>query len=134
MSKAKARIIARIKPALMIALPLTAAVTLFSCEDNSTREAKRQIELFHQQDIEATLSDKADELAKLWDSDAVRIQPGGPPDVGKATIFANDKTWEAKSARPRTLCYKSEIQDLQITGDWAFEWGYFSYTDSSTPK
>ena len=35
---------------------------------------------------------------------------------------------------PRTLCYKSEIKDIQIAGDWAFEWGYFSYQDSSDPK
>jgi ketosteroid isomerase-like protein len=133
MSKAKTRIIARIRQTLMVALPLAAAVALFAQEHNSTREAKRQIELLHQQDVEATLSDNADELAKLWDSEAVRIQPGRPAEVGKATIFANDKRWEAKSDRPRTLCYKPEIQDVQIAGDWAFEWGYISYKDSSTP-
>src|SRR5256886_7920094 len=101
--------------------------------DSSSEEADRiAIERLHRQDIEATLSDKADELAKLWDSEAVRIQPGGPAEVGKATILANDKRWEA--SRARTLCYKPEIQDLQIVGDWAFEWGYFSYRDSSNPK
>jgi ketosteroid isomerase-like protein len=31
------------------------------------------------------------------------------------------------SGRERSLCGDLEIQDIQITGDWAFEWGYFSY-------
>ena len=85
-------------------------------------------------DVEATLSDKADELAKLWDSEAVRIQPDRAAEVGKAVIHANDKRWEASADRGKTLCYKSEIKDAQIVGDWAFEWGYFSYKDSSNPK
>jgi hypothetical protein len=33
-----------------------------------------------------------------------------------------------------TLCYKPEIKDLQIAGDWAFEWGYFSYKESANAK
>jgi hypothetical protein len=32
----------------------------------------------------------------LWDNEAVRIQPGRPAEIGKATIYANDKHWEAK--------------------------------------
>src|SRR6266705_5562574 len=83
--------------ALAVALALTTAVVLMAKENDSTQQAKLQIEHLHHQDIEATLSDKADELAKLWDSEAVRIQPGGPAEVGKATILANDKRWEANN-------------------------------------
>jgi len=61
--------------------------------DSSSEEADRiAIERLHRQDVEATLSDKADELAKLWDSEAVRIQPGRPAEIGKAKIYANDNT------------------------------------------
>src|SRR5213082_3033174 len=98
------------------------------------RDDRNAIEQLHQLDVDATLSDKADELAKLWDSDAVRIQPGRAAEVGKSVIYANDKRWEASADRAKTLCYKSEIKDVQIVGDWAFEWGYFSYNDSSNPK
>jgi hypothetical protein len=49
------------------------------------------IERLHQQDIAATLTDDADQLAKLWDEDAVRLQSGAPAEVGKATIYGNDK-------------------------------------------
>jgi ketosteroid isomerase-like protein len=88
------------------------------------------IERLHQQDVEATFSGKADDLAKLWDSEAVRITPGGPVEVGKPAIYAGDKREEASGFVGRTQCYRPEIQDLQIAGDWAFEWGYFSYKNS----
>jgi len=117
-----------------LAAALIAALAVGAHENDAMQEAKRQIELLHDQDVKATLSDSADELARLWDNDAVRIQPSSPVEVGKATIFANDKRWEAKADRPKTLCYKPEIKDVQIAGDWAFEWGYISYRDSSNAK
>jgi ketosteroid isomerase-like protein len=117
-----------------IAVRLRAADDTRTTKSSSEDAARIGIERLHQQDVEATLSDKADESAKLWDSEAVRIQPGRAAEVGKAEIYANDKRWEAKPDRPRTLCYKSEIKDIQIAGDWAFEWGYVSYKDSSNPK
>src|SRR5215470_18701110 len=58
---------------------------------NGSEQDISGIERLHQQDAAATLSDKADELAKLWDNDAVRIQPGRPAEVSKAVIYANDK-------------------------------------------
>jgi ketosteroid isomerase-like protein len=115
-------------------LTASAAIAAFAYQNNSAEQARIGIEQLHQLDVEATLSDKADELAKLWDSEAVRIQPGRAAEVGKAVIHANDKRWEASADRGKTLCYKSEIKDVQIVGDWAFEWGYFSYKDSSNPK
>ena len=117
-----------------VAVPLVAAADNRSSESSSEEADRIAIERLHRQDVEATLSDKADELAKLWDTEAVRIQPGRPAEIGKAEINANDKRWEAKPDRPRTLCYKSDIKDVRIAGEWAFEWGYISYKDSSNPK
>src|SRR5215470_2563146 len=84
------------------------------------------IERLYRQDVEATLSGRADDLAKLWDNDAVRIQPGSAPQIGKAAIYATDKREELSGAG-QSVCYKPEIKELQLAGDWAFEWGYFSY-------
>jgi ketosteroid isomerase-like protein len=117
-----------------ISVRLAAAADHSSSESSSEHADRIAIEQLHRQDVEATLSDKADELAKLWDSEAVRIQPGRPAEIGKAEIYANDKRWEKKPDRPRTLCYKSEIKDVRIAGEWAFEWGYISYRDSSNSK
>src|SRR5438067_5344247 len=120
--------------AIVGSLAASAATAAFAYQNNSAEQARIGIGQLHQLEVEATLSDKADELAKLWDSEAVRIQPGRPAEIGKVEIYANDKRWEAKPDRPRTLCYKSDIKDVRIAGEWAFEWGYISYKDSSNPK
>jgi len=117
-----------------IAVRLPADVDSRASKSPSEEADRIAIERLHQQDVEATLSDKADELARLWDNEAVRIQPGRPAEIGKAEIYVNDKRWESKADRAKTLCYKSEIKDVQIAGGWAFEWGYLSYKDSSNPK
>jgi ketosteroid isomerase-like protein len=110
-----------------------AGVTLLAHENSSAQNARMAIERLHQRDVEATLSGKADDLAKLWDSEAVRIEPGRPAEIGKAVIYADDKR-EEDSGGGKSVCYRSEIQDLQIAGDWAFEWGYFSYKESANTK
>ena len=92
------------------------------------------IERLHEQDRAATLSDSADQLAKLWDKDAVRFSPDRPAEIGAAVIYANDKRWEMSSGRERSLCFDLEIQDVQIAGDWAFEWWYGSYKTSKDGK
>ena len=91
----------------------------------SDEQDRIAIERLHEQDIAATLTDDADQLAKLWDQDAVRLQSGSPAEVGKATIYTNDKRWQANLHGGRTLSYKPELKDLQIVGGWAFEWGTF---------
>jgi ketosteroid isomerase-like protein len=103
-------------------------IAAFSKKVVSDEKARAGIERLHQQDRDATLSGKADELEKLWDPEAVRIQAGRPAEVGRNVIYEDDKGWEAKiGPRERWLCAELEIQDLQIHGNWAFEWGYFSY-------
>ena len=92
------------------------------------------IERLHEEDKQATLSDSADQLAKLWDKDAVRFSAGRPAEIGAAVIYADDKRWEMSSGRERSLCYDNEIQDVQIAGDWAFEWWYGSYKTSKDGK
>ena len=96
-----------------------------SVRDDSEAD-RAAIERLHEQDREATLTDSADQLAKLWDKDAVRFTASRPAEIGAAVIYADDKRWEMSSGREHTLCYDMEVQDVQIAGDWAFEWGYFS--------
>jgi len=98
-----------------------------SANHRSRKQDMIGIERLHEQDKEATLADSADQLAKLWDRDGVRFPAGRPAEIGAAVIFADDKQWEMSSGRERSLCYDLEVQDIQIAGDWAFEWGYGSY-------
>jgi len=114
---------------------LVVGVAAFSKKGVSDEKARAGIERLHQQDRDATLSGKADELVKLWDPEAVRIQAGRPAEVGRNVIYEDDKGWEAKiGPREHWLCAELEIQDLQIHGNWAFEWGYFSYKAETNGK
>ena len=109
--------------------------TTFMARENRTVEQDRAgIERLHQQDVAATLSDSADQLAKLWDKDAVRFPLTHPVEIGAAVIYADDKQWEMSSGREHTLCYDMEVQDIQIAGDWAFEWGYGSLKNAKAGK
>ena len=73
---------------------------------------RRAIERLHEQDIAATLTD--DQLAKLWDEEAVRLQSGAPDEIGKAIIYASDKRWQANLHGGHTLSDKPDLKDLQI--------------------
>lgn len=49
------------------------------------------IEELHRKDVVATLASDPKLLAELWTDDAVRLQPGGPAEVGLAVIRKNDQ-------------------------------------------
>ena len=126
---------ARFGGTLLIVMMLVAgAVSAPQATNRSVKQDLKGIERLHEQDKEATLADSADQLAKLWDKDAVRFHAERPAEIGAAVIYADDKQWEMSSGRERSLCGDSEIQDIQITGDWAFEWGYFSYKTAKGDK
>ena len=127
----------------MRSLPFTllAVILFLACRMGTTMAAntpddrdRAAIELLHQQDVEATLTGKADDFAKLWSPDAVRMEPGGSAEVGKAAIYAEDKREEARGAGIQVLSYKPEIKDLQIIDGWAFEWGYFESSFRESEK
>src|SRR6516164_4151861 len=111
----------------VIAMLMAGASSTPRASHSSVEQDLVGIERLHEQDKEASLADSADQLAKLWDKDAVRFHAERPAEIGAALIYADDKQWEMSSGRERSLCGDLEIQDIQIAGDWAFEWGYFSY-------
>jgi len=113
---------------LLVVTTLVAGTGIaLSASHPSVKQDLIGIERLHEQDKEATLSDRADQLAKLWDKEAIRFPAERPAEIGAAVIYADDKQWEMSSGRERSLCYDLEVQDIQIAGDWAFEWGYGSY-------
>jgi ketosteroid isomerase-like protein len=95
-------------------------------ENQSPRAAALAgIEKLHQQDIRATRSQNIDELTNLWTDDGVLIEQGGPLLVGKAAIHADLVKSHKEDPNARDLSYAPHIRDIQIAGDWAFEWGTF---------
>ena len=78
------------------------------------------IEKLHQADIAATLASDPDKLAALWASNGVLLGQGEAPVAGRQALrnaYATDAT--------RVLRYKPRIQDIQIEGRIAYEWGSF---------
>ena len=118
----------------VIAMLVAGASSAPQATHPSVEQDMKGIERLHEQDKDATLADSADQLAKLWDKDAVRFHAERPAEIGAAVIYADDKQWEMSSGRERSLCYDLEIQDIQIAGDWAFEWGYFSGKSAKSDK
>lgn len=83
------------------------------------------IEKLHQLDRRVTLLNDPKALQQLWTDDAVRLAPDSPADVGKQAIYATDvRTW-ADAAEFAVISYKSDIRDVRVVNDWAFEWGLF---------
>jgi len=92
------------------------------------------IESLHVRDVRATLSGRAEDLAELWDQDAVRLLPGEAPEVGRAAIYASDRRHEEAADGAIIVSYVPVIHQVHIVDGWAFEWGTFSArTSQSSP-
>jgi ketosteroid isomerase-like protein len=108
----------------LAAICLAAGVAQAAPAARSEAADRAAVERLHAQDVAATLSDDAEQLKALWDADAVRLQQGIPAEVGRAKIFADDSSNLAKN-HGHILSYAAHVQDLQISGDRAIEWGVF---------
>ncbi len=91
------------------------------------------IEKLHQQDRDATLLSDPKALADLFTEDAVLLQPGVPPVIGKNGIRAENERDKVQHPTRKVLNYLHKIKGLQVFGGMAYEWGYFevTYKDSN---
>lgn len=69
--------------------------------------------------ISATEAGDVEAVLGLMTDDVVFLVPGKPP-MGKAE-YASAATAQAQGAAPK-FAGKSEIQEIQVSGDWAFMW------------
>jgi len=83
------------------------------------------IEKLHRLDERITLLDDPKALQQEWTDDAVRLEPEGPVDVGKAAIYASDARSFANAPGSEIVSYKSDTRDVRVVDDWTFEWGLF---------
>jgi len=83
----------------------------------------REIEAFNKRFQEATLRmDNAGAMA-LWADDGVTLLPGMAPVAGKKTITKWLDDLVAQMPGYKVTKQENEFHDLQISGDWASEWG-----------
>jgi uncharacterized protein (TIGR02246 family) len=121
----------------LVITPLVAGACGTSCavrHAGSPQDDLVAISHLHEQDVEATLSGDPAALAQLWADDAVRLEPGGPAEQGKAAITADDRQQRAAAGQATVLQYTPRIESIQVFGDRAVEWGYFEtvYRRTST--
>jgi uncharacterized protein (TIGR02246 family) len=118
----------------ILATSLFAAPFAGSAHGQNSAAIPAGIERLHRDDIAATIARDADALTALWDNDAVLLQPGTPPIVGKAAFHDLMKQAFAKSPSAKVLKYVPDIRDIQLAGNVAYEWGYFDVTHRSSEQ
>jgi ketosteroid isomerase-like protein len=80
------------------------------------------IEKLHQKDIEVTLPQDPKGLLDIFTEDAVRLEPGKPPVVGKQAIQVDNEKGRAEYPGFKVLSYAPKYRNIQIEDGLAFEW------------
>src|SRR6516225_11472660 len=118
----------------ILATSLFVAAFAWSAHGQDSGAIPAGIEKLHKDDITATIARDVDALTALWDDDAVLLQPGTPPIVGKAAFHDFMKQALAKSPSVKEVKYVPDIRDIQVAGDVAYEWGYFDAAQKSSDQ
>lgn len=85
-----------------------------------------KIEELRKKEVEATLKGDYDALKKLFDVDAIIIPPGGPIQNGKPDIIKEYDNMKHAYRDVEVSEYEPKFEELEIIGDFAFEWGNLS--------
>jgi len=84
---------------------------------------RERIEELHEADMRASKNGDMRTLRGLMSDDAVVLPPGGQAIRGRNDL---DRSFASRSGAPSTevLEYRFDWQEVEICGDYAFEWGY----------
>ncbi|MGA9243635.1 MAG: nuclear transport factor 2 family protein [Silvibacterium sp.] len=118
----------------ILATSIFTAAFAWSAHGQNTAAIPAGIERLHKDDITATIARDVDALTALLDDDAVLLQPGTPPIIGKAAFHDFMKQALAKSPSVKVVKYVPDIRDIQVTGNVAYEWGYFDAAQKSSDQ
>ncbi|MGA7318084.1 MAG: nuclear transport factor 2 family protein [Silvibacterium sp.] len=118
----------------ILATSIFTAAFSWSAHGQNTAAIPAGIERLHKDDITATIARDVDALTALLDDDAVLLQPGTPPIIGKAAFHDFMKQALAKSPSVKVVKYVPDIRDIQVTGNVAYEWGYFDAAQKSSDQ
>ncbi len=86
----------------------------------------KAIEELHKRDIAANKAYDIETLTSLWTDDVVTMPPATPPIVGKKANHDMLVAAEPMAKLVDILDYKQDWKELQILGEYAYEWGIFS--------
>ena len=84
---------------------------------------REQIEAWNQKYIAAHLKMDNAAILAMWQEDGVSLLQGMPPIIGKQAIgkFVDDAVAQIPGYHMKTM--EIDFREIQIMGDWAYEWG-----------
>jgi ketosteroid isomerase-like protein len=112
-----------------LSVALLALLVCASCRGsarNAAVSAEPAVRKAHDQYVAATNSNRLDSWLGTLDDDVVYLVPNRPAIVGKETVGS----WAAEYLDGNTTHWTKSIQDLVVSGDWAF--ARYSYSVSDT--
>ena len=83
-----------------------------------------RIDELHRVDMEASRLGDYRALRSLLSDDAAVLPPGGRMLRGREALDASFKRMAAAAPTTEVLEYRFEWHEVQVCGDYAFEWGY----------
>ena len=96
-------------------------------ESQATQADEAAIKGVHLRVTRAIKEKDAGSLLALFDSDLVVMPPNEPPIVGKAAL----RSWFLRLTDQFSIELDSSVEELKVSGDWAFE--RFSFRQTMTP-
>jgi uncharacterized protein (TIGR02246 family) len=102
--------------AVLIALSTSAA-------SGHAASRKDELEKFNNHLRELHLENDTAAIFALWADDGVELMPGEAPMIGKKVIQAWVEDILTKMPGYKVTKEEMEFHDIQVSGDWASEWG-----------
>ena len=82
------------------------------------------IEELHQTDMRASKAGDYSTLRTLFSDDAVVLPPGGRMIRGRDALDASFASMANHTPSTEVLEYRFDWHEIEVCGDYAFEWGY----------
>ena len=112
-------------PEVRVFLALTIAVFLFSANAAcaQTDSPRKEIEAWNQRYIAAHLRMDNTAILAMWQEDGVSLLQGMDPIQGKSAIgkFFDEAVAQIAGYHMKTM--EIDFREIQVMGDWAYEWG-----------
>jgi uncharacterized protein (TIGR02246 family) len=105
---------------LIAAIATTALSPLVDARGGSARQAVEQL---NRHFLEAGRRQDDAAVMHLWADDGVDLLPGMQPLVGKAAITRWLDGISQRFHATKVTRYEIHFKQIQINGDWAYEWG-----------
>jgi ketosteroid isomerase-like protein len=93
---------------------------------------RRAIEALNQHDVKAALASDVEAIVSQWTDDFVVIPPAGPIVRGRSANAALAEQGKEQMQAFIPVDYRVEIEEITVTGDYAFEWG--TYRGTTRPR